>query len=64
MMQGNSNIKKKNYVRIDTALQTLCDVEDEDIFCLLVVGLRQKQDKHPVHSPSQNNPDICYRKWG
>ena len=53
-----------NYVRTDTALQTPCDSEDEDIFNLIVVGLRQKQDRRPVHLPSQNNSDICYKKWG
>jgi hypothetical protein len=59
-MQGNSNIKKNNYVRIDTALQTPFDDKDEGIFSPIVVGLRQKQDKHTVHSPSQNNPDIFH----
>jgi hypothetical protein len=53
-----------NYVRTDTALQTPCDGEVEDIFILKVVGLRQKQDRHHVPLLSQNNPDICYKKWG
>jgi len=31
-----------NYEHSDAALQTPCDGEDEDIFNLTVVGLRQK----------------------
>ena len=53
-----------NHVRTDTALQTPCDGEVEDIFILIVVGFRQKQDRNHVPSPSQNNSDICHKKWG